>query len=224
MIDEEGPQFPTPPVPPAGARRLVFMGSPEVAVGTLRALVDTGFEVVLVVSRADRRRGRGGQLSPSPVKALALKLGLPTSEDAYQAARVGAELAVVVAYGRLIKPDLLAQLPFVNLHFSLLPRWRGAAPVERALLAGDERTGVCVMAMDEGLDTGPVYRRAEVVIEAADTVTSLGSRLAVRGTALLLACLAEGFGSPQPQQGEAVYAAKIDPAELRLDWQRPACP
>ncbi len=222
MIDEEGPQFPAAPVPPAEARRLVFMGSPEVAVGTLRALVDAGFEVVLVVSRADRRRGRGGRLSPSPVKAAALELGLPTSEDAYQAARVGAELAVVVAYGRLIKPDLLAQLPFVNLHFSLLPRWRGAAPVERALLAGDERTGVCVMAMDEGLDTGPVYRRAEVVVETEDTVTSLGSRLAERGTALLLACLAEGFGSPQPQQGEAVYAAKIDPAELRLDWQRPA--
>jgi methionyl-tRNA formyltransferase len=123
----------------------------------LRALVGAGHEVVLVVSQPDKRRGRGGELAPSPVKAAAVALGLAVTERVDDVITAGAELGVVVAYGRLIRPHVLAVLPMINVHFSLLPRWRGAAPVERAILAGDERTGVCVMQLEEGLDTGPVY-------------------------------------------------------------------
>ena len=124
--------------------------------GPLQALVAAGHEVVLVVSQPDKRRGRGGALLPSPVKAAAVELGLPVTERVDDLLDAGAELGVVVAYGRLIHPHVLAVLPMINLHFSLLPRWRGAAPVERAILAGDPVTGVCVMALEEGLDTGPV--------------------------------------------------------------------
>lgn len=210
------------PTPPARCTRLVYLGSPELAVPPLRALIAAGFEVPLVVSRADRRRGRGAGLSPSPVKAAALDLGLDVTDDVDALLDVRADLGVVVAYGRIIKPHLLARIPFVNLHFSLLPRWRGAAPVERALLAGDERTGVCVMALEEGLDTGAVYRSAEVPIGPDDTLEGLRGRLVSLGTDLLLSCLRDGFGTPVPQRGEPVYAAKIDPAELQLAWSRPA--
>ncbi|MFN0029259.1 MAG: methionyl-tRNA formyltransferase [Acidimicrobiales bacterium] len=203
---------------PARARRLVYLGSPQVAVGPLQVLIAAGFEVALVISRPDRRRGRGAALTPSPVKAAALQAGLPTSDDVNDAGQVGADLGVVVAFGRLIKADLLSVLPFVNLHFSLLPRWRGAAPVERAVLAGDVITGVCVMAIEEGLDTGGVYRRAELAINAGETVSELRERLAHQGGDLLLDCLRNGFGPAVPQEGEVHYAAKIDPAELRLDW------
>ncbi|MDQ4131986.1 MAG: methionyl-tRNA formyltransferase, partial [Actinomycetota bacterium] len=130
--------------------RLVFLGTPEVAVGPLRALVADGHDVALVVSRPDRKRGRGGALVPSPVKAAALELGLPVTDRVDDVIDVGAELGVLVAYGRLVRPHVLARVPMVNLHFSLLPRWRGAAPVERAILAGDRETGVCLMALDEG--------------------------------------------------------------------------
>jgi methionyl-tRNA formyltransferase len=133
-----------------------------------------------------------------------------------------ADLGVVVAYGRLIKPHVLAALPMVNLHFSLLPRWRGAAPVERALLAGDEVTGVCVMAVEEGLDTGGVYARVEVPIGPDETAEELRARLAEVGTELLVETLAAGLGTPEPQVGEPTYAGKLDPAELRIDWARPA--
>ena len=139
------------------------------AVPPLRALVDAGFEVALVVSRADRRRGpRRSASRRSPVKAAALELGLPVTDAVDDALAVGADLGVVVAFGRIIKPHVLAELPMVNLHFSLLPRWRGAAPVERALLAGDERTGVCVMDVEEGLDTGGTYACVEVPIGRGD--------------------------------------------------------
>ena len=143
--------------------KLVFLGTPDMAVPPLRALVDAGHEVVLVVTRADKRRGRGGATTPSPVKAAALELGLTVThqvDDVLGAAEQGAELGVVVAFGQIIKPHVLAALPMINLHFSLLPRWRGAAPVERAMLAGDDLTGVCVMRVEEGLDTGGVYARS----------------------------------------------------------------
>lgn len=210
------------PSPPSQPKRLAYLGSPELAVRPLQALVDAGYEIPLVVSRADRRRGRGAGLSPSPVKAAAQQLGLAVSDDPNALAEVEADLAVVVAYGRLIKLPLLQRLPFVNLHFSLLPRWRGAAPVERALLAGDTTTGVCVMALEEGLDTGGVYRQAEVAITEDTTLDALRHQLVELGTGLLLDCLANGFGSAQPQQGEPLYAAKLDPAELQLDWALPA--
>lgn len=208
--------------PPATHPRLAYLGSPGLAVPTLDALVAASHDIVVVVSRPDARRGRGEQPAPSPVKAAALRHGLAVSDDVDDVLRSGAELGVVVAFGRIIKPHVLARLPLVNLHFSLLPRWRGAAPVERAILAGDDRTGVCLMAVEEALDTGGVYRRAEVEIGCDETLDELRSRLVVLGTDLVLGALAEGFGSPVPQEGEPTYAPKVDPAELHLDWGRPA--
>ncbi|MSZ87756.1 MAG: hypothetical protein F2585_00275, partial [Actinobacteria bacterium] len=163
----ENPHGPTRP--PLHPKRLAFMGTPDVAVPVLRALVSAGFEIALVVTRPDRRRGRGGELSPSPVKAAATELGLPVTDDLEAVLDAGVDLAVVVAYGRIIPMRILEQVPMVNLHFSLLPRWRGAAPVERALLAGDAVTGVCLMEVAEGLDTGAIYSRCETNIEDSDT-------------------------------------------------------
>ena len=202
--------------------RLAFLGTPDVAVGPLRALVDAGHDMAMVVSRPDRRRGRGAALLPSPVKAAALELGLPVTDKVDDVLGVGAELGVVVAYGRLIKPHVLAEVPMVNLHFSLLPRWRGAAPVERAILAGDAVTGVCVMALEEGLDTGPVYACLEHPIGAEDTLDDLRSALSSMGTELLVRLLADGLPEPTAQVGEATYAAKIDPGEHHLDWGQAA--
>ena len=207
---------------PSHPRRLVFLGTPAFAAGPLRALVEAGHDVALVVSQPDKRRGRGGKLVPSPVKQAALDLGLPVSDTVDGALDVGADVGVVVAFGRLIKPHVLERLPMANLHFSLLPRWRGAAPVERAILAGDPRTGVDLMVVEEGLDTGGVYDRAAVDIGPDETADELRTRLAGLGTGLLLANLADGLGTPRPQSGEPTYAHKIDPAELEVDWARPA--
>jgi len=206
--------------------RLAFLGTPELAVPPLRALVAAGHDVALVVSGPDRRRGRGPAASPTPVKAAALELGLPATTEIGELVSmpVRPELAVVVAYGRLIRPSVLAAVPMVNLHFSLLPRWRGAAPVERAILAGDERTGVCVMAVEEGLDTGPVYARAELEIEPGEHLGALRDRLVTAGTELLVEVVAGGLaGLPAPvaQSGEPTYAHKVEPGELVLDWGRP---
>jgi methionyl-tRNA formyltransferase len=193
-----------------------------VAVPPLRGLVEAGFDVAVVVSGADRRRGRGAATSPSPVKAAALELGLPVTSRVDDVLEAGADLGVVVAYGRLVRPHVLAAVPMVNVHFSLLPRWRGAAPVERALLAGDEETGVCLMQLEEGLDTGPVYGCERVPIGPEETLDELRGRLVEVGTGLLLRSLEEGLGQATPQEGEVTYAAKLDPAELHLEWARPA--
>jgi methionyl-tRNA formyltransferase len=201
--------------------RLVYLGTPAMAVPPLDALVAAGHEVLLVVTGVDKRRGRGAELSPSPVKAAAARLGIPVSHSVDDVLTAGAELGVVVAFGRIIKPHVLAALPMVNLHFSLLPRWRGAAPVERALLAGDDVTGVCVMAVEEGLDTGGVYARIEVPIGPTTTAADLRSELVEVGTNLLVDTLARGLGEPEAQVGEPTYASKIDSAELRIDWARP---
>jgi methionyl-tRNA formyltransferase len=153
------------------------------------------------------------------VKAAALELGLPVTEavdDVVAAADV--ELGVVVAYGRIIRPHVLEAVPMVNLHFSLLPRWRGAAPVERAILAGDERTGVDLMVVEEGLDTGGIYARTELAIGPDETLTELRVRLVDAGTTLLVDNLTRGLGPPSPQVGEPVYANKIEPHELAIDW------
>lgn len=204
--------------------RLAYLGTPTAAVVPLRALVAAGHDVALVVSRADARRGRGSATSPSPVKAAAQTLGLPVTERVADLVELdpAAELGVVVAYGRLIRPPVLAVVPMVNLHFSLLPRWRGAAPVERAILAGDEVTGVCVMAVEEGLDTGGVHRRVEVAIRPDETAEELRGRLVEVGTVALVEALADGLGPAVPQEGEPTYAAKLSPDELRLDWEGPA--
>ena len=205
--------------------RLVYLGTPEAAVLPLRALVAAGHDVMLVVSQPDRKRGRGGALVASPVKAAAVDLGLGVTDvvnDVFEAARAGAELGVVVAFGKLIKTDLLSALPFVNLHFSLLPRWRGAAPVERAILAGDTETGVCLMALEAGLDTGPVYQRTVTFIDPNETVGALRNRLVAMGTTMLVDALAEGLGEPQAQHGEPTHAAKLQPEEFKIDWTRSA--
>lgn len=206
--------------------RLVYFGTPAVALAPLDALA-RDHDVLLVVTQPDRKRGRGGALVPSPVKQRALDLGLPvaTPERASDVTEYVRELrpdvAVVVAFGQLIKPDLL-QVPeygFVNVHYSLLPRWRGAAPVERALLAGDTETGVCIMAMDEGLDTGAVYARASVAIAPADTAGDVFAQLESVGVNLLLDVVGSiGARVPMPQTGEATYARKLTAAEFQLDW------
>ena len=204
----------------APPHRLVYLGTPEMAVPPLRALVAAGFDVVLVITRVDKRRGRGSQLMPSPVKAAALELGLPVSHSVDDALVADADLGVVVAFGQLIKPHVLEALPMVNLHFSLLPRWRGAAPVERALLAGDSETGVCLMQLEEGLDTGPVYTCEVVPIEATTTAADLRRSLVGAGTRLLVDELRVGLGTSQPQVGEPTYAAKLRADELQIDWTK----
>jgi methionyl-tRNA formyltransferase len=203
-------------------RRLVYLGTPELAVPPLRALHEAGHDIALVVTQPDTRRGRGAATTPSPVKAAASELGIPVSDEVGDVVDVGAELGVVVAFGRLIKPAVLAAVPMVNVHFSLLPRWRGAAPVERALLAGDEITGVCIMDVAEALDTGAVYARAAVPIGAAVTAAELRSTLTEVGTRLLVDVLAGELPDPVPQAGEATYAHKISAGEWQLDWRQPA--
>ncbi len=201
--------------------RLAFLGTPHMAVPPLRALVDAGHDVVLCITRPDRRRGRGGTTTPSPVKAAAVDLGLPVSHALHDVATAGVELAVVVAFGRIIPADLLSQVPMLNVHFSLLPRWRGAAPLERAVLAGDDETGVCLMKVEEGLDTGPVYSRRAVPIRADETLEELRSELVALSCTLLVDALADGVAGlpePEPQRGEATVAPKITREDLHLDW------
>lgn len=211
--------------------RIVFLGTPVDAVPTLRALVDAGHEVALAVTQPDRRRGRGAATAPSPVKAAALALGLPVRTPARardvvdEVAASDAALGAVVAFGQLLPSALLDALPhgFVNLHFSLLPRWRGAAPVERAILAGDEETGVCVMRVDTGLDTGPVLAVERTPIGPEETAGELRARLVQLGTELMVETLPRVPElEPVPQAGEPTYADKLDVGEFELDWSRPA--
>jgi methionyl-tRNA formyltransferase len=205
--------------------RLVFLGTPEAAVPPLRSLVDAGHDVSLVVTRADKRRGRGAGLVPSPVKAVALELGLPVTSSLDDIADSGAELGVVVAFGRIIPVSILDRVPMVNLHFSLLPRWRGAAPVERAILEGDAETGVCLMAVEAGLDTGAIYAEDSTVIDDDETAEELRSRLVVMGCRLLDEHLSGGLATlprPRDQVGTPSYAEKILPGELELRFDQPA--
>ncbi len=203
--------------------RLVYFGTPEAAVPPLLALVEAGHDVVLVVTNPDRRRGRGAAASPSPVSAAAGAAGLPVSHDPADALGVSADLGVVVAYGHLLAPELLDALPLVNLHFSLLPRWRGAAPVERAILAGDEETGVCLMGVEPTLDTGPVHRSVRITIGPDRTADELRAELSRLGARLLVDALDEGLGEPTPQSADGVtHAAKLDASDRHLDWEMDA--
>ena len=204
--------------PPVDIRRLVYLGTPEESVPFLEALDAKGFEVALAVTRPDKRRGRRADPTPSPVKAAALDLGIPVSSEVEDVLDADADLGVVVAFGQIIRPHILDRLAMVNVHFSLLPRWRGAAPVERAILAGDQTTGVCLMEVAEGLDTGRVYRRVEVPIAPEATAASLRADLVDAAVPMLVSALRDGLGTPDSQQGEPVYAAKITRDELRLDW------
>ena len=215
--------------------KIAFAGTPEFAVPTLLALLRSPHELVGVLTQPDRPRGRGRHLSPSPVKA-ALDPGVPlaqppslrSAEDRAELVAWRPDVLVVVAYG-LILPRAALEIPrlgCVNVHASLLPRWRGAAPVERALLAGDTMTGVTIMLMDEGLDTGPMLLQREVAIDPLDTGESLRARLAELGAPLLLealAGLAAGTSRPHPQPAEGVtYARKLEKSESPIDWSRPA--
>jgi methionyl-tRNA formyltransferase len=211
--------------------RIVYLGTPDDAVPPLEALVEAGHDVALVVTQPDRRRSRGGEADESPVKRAATARGLAvrTPDKAREVVddvrASGAELGVVVAFGQLLPVSLLEALPhgFVNLHFSLLPRWRGAAPVERAILAGDRETGVGLMRLEAGLDTGPVYASARVAIGPQDTAGELRARLVAAGTELLLTHLPSiPTATPEPQQGEPTYAEKLHVDEFRLDPGRPA--
>lgn len=196
---------------------LVYLGTPDVATVPLRALVAEGHDIRLVVTGPDRRRGRGSATSPSPVAACARELGLDVAHEVDAVLDTGAALGVVVAYGHLIRPHVLERIPMINLHFSLLPRWRGAAPVERAILAGDRTTGVCVMDVVEALDEGGVRARAEVEI-GSSTAGELRERLAEIGADLLVEELAVGLHPAVPQVGEVTYARKITADDLRIDW------
>ena len=211
--------------------RLVFLGTPVDAVAPLRALVEAGHEVALVLTQPDRRRSRRGGDDPSPVKQAATGLALPvlTPTRAREAiddvAATGAQLGVVVGFGQLLPPAFLDTLPhgFVNLHYSLLPRWRGAAPVERAILAGDTETGVCLMRIEEGLDTGGIYASVSTPIAAEETAGELHERLTELGTRLLLEHLPlVPERRPVPQEGEPTYAEKLAVDEFRIDGSRPA--
>ena len=202
--------------------RVVYFGTPEVAVAPLKALHRAGHDVVLVVTRPPKRRGRRQAPTPSPVADAAVDLGRDVTWDLEDAVGVEAELGVVVAYGEHIPDGVLEQRRTVNLHFSKLPRWRGAAPVERAIMAGDTDAGVCLMDVASEIDTGAVYRRASTPIGPHETADELRGRLCELGIGLLLDALTEGFGEPLPQEGEMTWAGKIDPAELRIDWSVPA--
>jgi len=215
---------------------VVFAGTPAFAVDSLDAIAASRHPIRAAFTQPDRPSGRGRMLAASPVKERALALGLPVRQPAsLKDAGVAAEIAalapdvmVVVAYGLLLPPAILAvpRLGCLNLHASLLPRWRGAAPVARAILAGDPRTGVCVMRMEAGLDTGPVMLRRETPIAAGETAGELEQRLAREGGAALVAALdalAEGRAAFEPQDDtQATYAAKLTKAEARLDWREPA--
>jgi methionyl-tRNA formyltransferase len=201
--------------------RLAFLGTPEPAAFCLAELARAGHEVVVVVTEPDRRRGRGSVLAPTPVKRVATELALPIAERVEAVLSSGAEVGVVVAFGRLIRPEVLERLVMVNAHFSLLPRWRGAAPVERAILAGDTVTGVSLMRLDRGLDTGPVYEQVVMEIRPHESAAELTDRLSAASGSLLVGRLAHGLGGlgePVPQAGEATYAAKISPAEREIGW------
>ena len=213
--------------------KLIFAGTPEFAAQALAAIVEAGHEVALVLTQPDRPAGRGMALQPSPVKKLAQAHGIEvfqplTLKDAEAQAKVagiGAEVMVVAAYG-LILPQVVLDMPkcgCINIHGSLLPRWRGAAPIQRALLAGDLETGVCIMQMEAGLDTGPVLLRGAFPIEASDTTASLHDRLAALGARLVVEALGNLplVAEVQPLEG-VTYAHKIEKAEALIDWQRSA--
>lgn len=201
---------------------VVFLGTPEAAVPSLLAVHGAGLPVRLVVTRGDARRGRREEPSPSPVKRAANALGIPVSHDVGDVvaavAGVHDPLGVVVAYGRIVPSAVLDLVPMVNLHFSLLPRWRGAAPVERAILAGDLETGACVMELVAELDAGPVHSCIRTVVGDDESAAELRARLAGSGAVELARCCATGFGAGRPQDGEPTYAAKILPSDLAIDW------
>jgi len=216
--------------------RVVFAGTPHVAVPTLQAIVDAGHEVTAVLTQPDAPGRRGRQLIPSPIKVAAEELGLTvltperasSPEVVEQIKALDADVAAVVAYGQILRPDLLAATRhgWVNLHFSVLPAWRGAAPVQRAIMAGDDLTGASTFLLDEGVDTGPVIGTLTEPIRATDTAGELLERLAGLGAPLMvnsLEALVAGYAAPIPQSTDGVsHATKITREDAYVVWDRPA--
>ncbi|WP_303784040.1 methionyl-tRNA formyltransferase [Azovibrio restrictus] len=214
--------------------KLIFAGTPEFAASALAALIEAGHEIALVLTQPDRPAGRGMQLQASPVKQLALQHGIEVfqplslkkdAEARQKIAAVEADAMIVAAYGLILPQEVLDMPRFgcLNIHASLLPRWRGAAPIQRAIQAGDTETGVCIMQMEAGLDTGPVLARVSTPIGSEDTAASLHDRLARLGARLMVDTLPR-LPLPATAQPEAgvTYAAKIEKAEAQLDWTRSA--
>ena len=212
--------------------RIAYAGTPDFAVPALAALHAAGHEFVAVYTQPDRPAGRGQAVTASPVKHRALELGIPvlqpatlrTPEAAAELARLGADLMVVAAYGLILPPPVLAapRLGCWNIHASLLPRWRGAAPIQRAILAGDETTGITIMQMDAGLDTGPMLLSRRLLIGPREHGGSLHDRLAALGAEAIVAAIADWqagriVAEPQPAEG-ATYAPKLRKDEARIDW------
>lgn len=215
--------------------RLAFMGTPDFAVPSLAELIASGHEITAVYSQPPKPRGRGQKLTPSPVHAFADTMGLPVFTPASMKSAEAIEIfrslevdaACVVAYGQILKAEVLdaPRLGCFNLHGSLLPRWRGAAPIQRAIMAGDRQTGVQIMRMSEGLDEGPILLSEILDIRAEDTAATLGDRMSHTGASLwprALAAIERGAVEGTPQSGEPTYAKKITPAEARIDWSRSA--
>ena len=213
--------------------KIIFMGTPDFSVPVLEALHQV-HEIVAVYCQPPRPAGRGKADRPSPVQARAEALGLPVRHPvslrseaaAKDFAALGADVAVVVASGLILPQPILdaPRLGCLNIHASLLPRWRGAAPIHRAIMAGDRETGVCIMQMEAGLDTGPVLLREALTIEEEEITAELHDRLSALGARLILQALDQLPAltpEPQPENG-VTYAAKIDKAEARIDWTRPA--
>jgi len=216
--------------------RLAFLGTPDFSVPALQAIVQAGHQVVRVYTQPPRPAGRGHGERPSAVHRAAKDLGIPVAhpvslkDPAIQPdfAALDLDVAVVVAYGLILPPEILAapRLGCLNIHASLLPRWRGAAPIQRAILAGDAETGVTIMQMDQGLDTGAMLLREAIPIAPDDTGGTLHDRLSGLGARMIVDALARAeagtlVATPQPAEG-VTYAAKIDKAETQLDWRRPA--
>jgi len=216
--------------------RVVFAGTPEFAERALAALLGAGHDVVLVLTQPDRAAGRGMRATQSPVKRLGLARGLEVyqpetlkpSASAERVAAAAPDLIIVAAYGLILPQGLLELAPLgaINIHASLLPRWRGAAPIQRAIMAGDIESGITIMQMDRGLDTGPILAQQSVAIEAVDDAGTLHDKLAALGAQMIvhaLNMLARGqlVAMPQPETGVS-YAYKLDKQDRQLDWARPA--
>jgi methionyl-tRNA formyltransferase len=216
--------------------KIIFAGTPEFSVPSLKALLESEHQVVAVYTQPDRPAGRGRKLTASPVKQMALERGIPVrqpknlkaEEDLVALEALQADLMVVVAYGLLLPSRVLEapRLGCVNVHASLLPRWRGAAPIQRAILAGDEETGITIMQMDVGLDTGPMLLTRTCPIAGQDTGGSVHDRLAALGAQALTAAMpgiADGSIKPQMQDdAQATYAGKLNKQEAQIDWSQPA--
>jgi methionyl-tRNA formyltransferase len=208
------------PLPRERAKRIVYIGTPEIAVAPLQALVAAGFHVELVVTGVDKRRGRGTQTTANPVKTAALALGIPISHDINDVLKLNPDglLGVVVAFGSIIAPEILHHAPMINIHYSALPRWRGAAPVERAILEGDSTTAVCIIQVVEQLDAGDVLASAPCTIREDDSVAGLRDRLGHLALPLLIDICSNGVSSQQAQVGDVVIARKISTNDLAITW------